>query len=127
MELVAAVISLALLVYVFIMLQVGNARTKYGVEAPAITGHPVFERAYRVQMNTVEQLIVFVPSIWFFGLYVSAPIAAVLGLVFVLGRALYYVSYVKDPGKRTIGFIMTFGANVVLLLGALIGACLSAF
>jgi glutathione S-transferase len=127
MELVAAVISIALLVYMYITFQVGSARTKYGVEAPAISGHPVFERTYRVQLNTIEQLVVFLPSIWIFGLYVNAGVAAALGLVFVLGRALYFVGYVKDPAKRTTGFLLTFLPNVILLLGALIGAVLQVF
>jgi uncharacterized membrane protein YecN with MAPEG domain len=125
MELVAIVIVLALFEYLYIAFQVGAGRGKYDVPAPAISGHPTFERLYRVQMNTLEQLIVFLPGMWFFGLYVSAPIAAALGLVFIVGRAVYLTSYVKDPEKRSVGFMLTFVSNVILLLGALIGAILA--
>ena len=125
MELVVIVVALALLEYMYISFQVGSARGKYDVPAPAISGHPTFERLYRVQMNTVEQLIVFLPSVWFFGVYVSAPVAAGLGVVFIIGRFLYLTSYVKDPEKRTAGFALTFLPNAILVLGALIGAALT--
>lgn len=124
MELVAIVVALALLEYMFFALQVGRGRGKYGVAAPAISGHPTFERLYRVQLNTLEQLIVFVPAVWLFATFVSAPTAAAVGLVFVVGRALYYSGYVKDPAKRGPGFLLGFVANVVLVLGSLIGAAL---
>ena len=76
-------------------------------------------------MNTLEQLIVFLPSIWFFGTYVNAAAAAGLGVVFIIGRGLYLASYVKDPETRTTGALMTMGSNVILLFGALIGAGLA--
>ena len=126
MELITIVIALALLEYMYITFRVGGARGKFDVPAPAISGHPTFERLYRVQMNTVEQLVIFLPSIIAFGYYVSAPIGAAIGLVFILGRALYLAGYVKDPEKRGTGFLLTFLANVVLLLGGLIGAGLQA-
>lgn len=122
MELVAIVTALALVEYIYIAMQVASARGKFDVPAPATTGHEIFERTYRVQQNTVEQLVVFLPSIWMFAHYLSAPIAAGLGLVFIVGRALYLTGYVKDPGSRGRGFIISFGANLVLLLGGLAGA-----
>jgi uncharacterized membrane protein YecN with MAPEG domain len=125
MEFVAIVVALALVEYVYISGQVGKARGKYDVAAPATTGDPVFERYYRVQQNTVEQLVVFLPSIWLFGHYVMPVAAAGLGLVFIAGRAIYLRDYVKDPAARTTGFMMTFGANVILLLGGLIGAAVA--
>lgn len=127
MELVVVVIALALIEYMYITMQVGFGRGKYDVPAPAISGNPTWERLYRVQMNTVEQLIIFVPSVWFFGTYVSAPIAAGIGVVFIVGRFLYFTSYVKDPEKRTVGFVMGFASNVTLVLGSLIGAALRLF
>jgi glutathione S-transferase len=125
MALVAAVILLALLEYIVFGLLVGRARARCNIAAPAITGHPVFERYFRVQQNTLEQLIVFVPSVWFFGMYVSALWAAGLGVVFIIGRAIYLNGYVEDPKKRSAGFGLSFLPNVILLFGALIGAILS--
>jgi uncharacterized membrane protein YecN with MAPEG domain len=121
MEFVALVILLALIEYVAFGGLVGWARGKYGVDAPAVSGHPVFERYFRVQQNTLEQLVVFVPAIWLFGTYVNATWAALLGLVFVVGRLLYLLGYVKDPAKREVGFALSSLAVVVLLLGALWG------
>lgn len=89
MDLVALVIILALIEYFIFGILVGRARGRYGVEAPATTGHPIFERYFRVHQNTLELLVVFVPSMWFFGMYVSPALAAILGLVFIIGRMLY--------------------------------------
>ena len=122
MELVAVVAALALIEYSVFGMQVGRARARYGVKAPATTGHEIFERSYRVQQNTLEQLVVLLPSLYLFAAFVSAPIAAGLGLVFVVGRALYARGYVADPEKRGVGFIVGFAASSVLLLGGLLGA-----
>jgi uncharacterized MAPEG superfamily protein len=122
MLLVHAVIALALCEFLFFGFAVGRARVMYGIKAPATTGNEVFERYFRVQMNTLEQLVVFVPAILLFAHYVSAAWAAGLGLLFVLGRALYFTGYVKDPKKRSLGFGLSFLPTVVLLVGSLIGA-----
>jgi glutathione S-transferase len=119
MEWIALVTALAVVEYAVFAFQVGMGRQKYGVEAPATTGHATFERLYRVQMNTIEQLVVFLPSLWLFGSYVSAPVGAGIGAFFLVGRALYAVRYVGDPGKRGLGFLMGYLANAVLLLGGL--------
>jgi glutathione S-transferase len=122
MEPVAVVILLAVLEFAVFGMLVGWARGKYGVKAPAITGHPVFERFFRVQQNTLEQLVMFVPSVWLFGSYVDPNWAALLGLVWLVARVLYLLGYVKDPAKREVGFLLTALPNIVLLLGALWGA-----
>jgi len=122
MNLVAFVAALALVEYVVILLQTGQARQKYNVKAPATTGDPMFERAYRIQHNTLEQLIVFLPSLFLFANYVSPRIAWMLGLVFVIGRFIYARAYIADPEKRGPGFITSFAASLILLLGGLIGA-----
>ena len=124
MEYVAIVLVLILLEYSFFTMMVGKARGTYGVSAPAATGHEVFERYYRVQQNTLEQLILLVPGIFLFALYVHALTAAGLGVVFFIGRLLYYKSYVADPKSRGVGFILSFLPANVLLIGGMIGAIL---
>lgn len=122
MSYVAIVGLLALLQFVFFGMAVGHARGKYGVKAPAVTGHEVFERYFRVQQNTLELLVVLLPALWLFALYVSAPWAALLGGVYLVGRALYFTGYVKDPARRETGFAVSILPVLALLIGALVGA-----
>lgn len=122
MEPVAIVIVIALLEYVVFGALVGRARGLYGVKAPAVSGHEIFERWFRVHQNTLELLVSFVPAMWLFGLYVNPAWAAGLGLLYVAGRAVYLLSYVKDPAKREFGFGLSVLPIVVLLVGALWGA-----
>jgi len=126
MALVAVVAALALIEYSVFGLQVGQARQRYGVKAPATTGHDLFERHYRVQQNTLEQLVVFLPSLYLFAAFVSGWVAALLGLAFVVGRAIYARGYLADPDKRSAGFLIGFAASNVLLLGGLLGALVAA-
>jgi len=122
MAYVDIVTALALLQYLVFGFRVGRARGRYGVKAPAITGNEVFERHFRVQQNTLEQLIVLVPGLYLFSHYLNPWIAAALGLVYLVGRELFAASYVKDPAKREIGFGLSFLPSVILILGGLIGA-----
>lgn len=122
MPMVNAVIAIALLEYLLFGMLVGRARGKYGVNAPAITGHEMFERYYRVQVNTLELLVAFVPASWMFGQFVSERWAAILGVVFIVGRAVYLQGYVKDPKKRELGFGLSFLPLVALVIGGLYGA-----
>jgi uncharacterized membrane protein YecN with MAPEG domain len=126
MALVAIVAALALIEYSLFALNVGRARGRYGVKAPATTGHELFERAYRVHQNTLEQLVVFLPSLYLFASFVHELIAAALGLVFVVGRALYARGYLADPEKRGPGFGIGYLASNALLLGGLVGALVAA-
>ncbi len=126
MEFIAVVTMLTVLEYVTFQMLVGRARVKYEVAAPATTGHEVFERYYRVQQNTIEQLVVFLPSLWLFGLFHKPVAAAIIGLFFILGRILYLRGYVKDPNKRGVGFLIGFGATLILALGGLGAAILAA-
>lgn len=119
---VAIIVVLALLQYIYFSLQVGKARGTYEVSAPAVSGHPIFERHYRVQMNTLEQLIVFIPAVFLFGYYGNAMVAAALGAVYLVGRLLFAGSYVADPAKRSLGFMLSFLPTVVLLVGGLVQA-----
>jgi uncharacterized membrane protein YecN with MAPEG domain len=125
MSLVGIVVALALLEYLVIVFLCGQARARHGVAAPSTTGDLTFERYFRVQQNTVEQLVIFLPAMVLFGTYVSAPIGAGLGLVFILGRALYARGYYQDPAKRGPGFGLTILSNLVLTLGGLIGALIA--
>ena len=126
MAYVHAVIALALIQFFVFGGLVGRARTTYGVAAPAITGHPIFERYYRVQMNTLEQMMVFLPSLWTFATFVSASWAAGLGLVFVIGRLVYFIGYTKAADKRGIGFGISGLPTMILMIGGLIGAVMAA-
>jgi glutathione S-transferase len=121
MELVYVTMLLALLEYMVMGGLVGFARTKYRVAAPATTGHPDFERTNRVHVNTLENLIIFIPSVWMFGTYVSARWAAVLGLVFVVSRAIYAIGYLRAADKRHVGAGITGLVEIVLVVGSLVG------
>ena len=121
MAYVQLVMLLALLEYLLFGHAVGRARSRYNVPAPATGGHEVFERYFRAQMNTLEQLVVFLPAIWLFAQYVNAWIAVALGVLFIVGRGLYFRGYVQAPASRHAGFVLSAVPNVALLIGALIG------
>ena len=124
MEYVYVAIVLALIQYVVLTGLVGRARAKYGVKAPAISGPEEFNRTFRVQQNTLEGLVVFIPAMWIFGAYVNPMVAAALGLLGIVGRALYARGYNKAAEKRGPGAAICGLVNVVLLLGALVGLIL---
>ena len=119
---VEIVTCLALIQYLVFASLVARARGQYGVKAPAVVGHEMFERFYRVQMNTLELLIVFVPSVWLAARYWSPALMAGIGAVYLLGRVIYLRSYTKDPASRGIGFLLSLGPTAVLLLAGLVGA-----
>jgi glutathione S-transferase len=112
---------LALALYFALIVVVGQARGKYGIKAPAVTGNEHFERAYRVQMNTLEQMALFLPALWLYAAYVSDRGAAVGGLIWVVGRVIYALAYVRDPASRGPGAMITLLASAGLWLGALYG------
>ena len=124
MELVGAVTLLALLQFVVMGIMVGRARGLYGVKAPATTGHEQFERWFRVHYNTLEKLIVFLPSLWLFGYYVGQYYAAGLGGIYLVGRLLYAVTYIRDPATRGLGTLLSDMPMVIMLLGGLIAIIL---
>jgi glutathione S-transferase len=119
---VTLVIVLALVEFMYFGALVGRARHTYDVPAPRTSGHPTFERYNRVHQNTMEQLVVFIPALWLFAQYMSPMVGALLGLVFIASRALYAVSYVKDPKTRRAGIMSTGVVLLVLLAGAVFGA-----
>lgn len=111
---------LALLQFIYFGILVGKARGKYNIDAPAVSGHPEFERYYRVQMNTLEMLVFFLPTLYLFAQYVSPVIAAALGAVYLIGRFLYQRSYVKDPKTRSLGFGLTILPTLGMALTTLV-------
>jgi glutathione S-transferase len=118
--LVALVTLLALMLFMWMAIRVGSARARFGVAAPATTGHPDFERHFRVQANTLEGLMVFLPSLWLFAVFSGSDrIAAGLGLVWVVGRVLYMLGYAKAAESREAGFVIQALAMLALLFGAL--------
>jgi glutathione S-transferase len=115
----ALVTLLAIAFYFFTTTRVARARAKFGIKAPAITGNADFERVFRGQMNTLEWMPIFLPSLWLFAIYISDPIAAVLGLVWIVGRFLYITGYAQAAEKRGMGFGVQFMAGAALWAGAL--------
>jgi uncharacterized membrane protein YecN with MAPEG domain len=118
-NLVALVTLLALMLYIWMGIRVGSARGRLGVEAPATTGHPEFERHFRVHSNTLEWLPIFLAALWLFAIYVNEDVAAALGAVWIIGRVVYMRSYVSDPKARGLGFGIQALATIALLFGAL--------
>tara|TARA_R110001592_G_scaffold104565_2_gene294157 strand:+ start:2194 stop:2577 length:384 start_codon:yes stop_codon:yes gene_type:complete len=125
MEFVAIVIVLALVQYFVFGMLVGKARGTYEVHAPAISGHPVFERYYRVHQNTLEMIVMFIPSIVLFSYLVRPDIAAAIGAIYLVGRVIYLRAYVADPSKRGLGFMVSMLPVLVLLLGSGVAAVIS--
>jgi glutathione S-transferase len=121
----ALVTLLAVILYFWLGFQVGQARVKFGVKAPATTGHPDFERTFRIQMNTVEWMPIFLPAIWLAAIYVSDIGAALIGVVWIAGRVLYMRGYAEAAEKRETGFFVQAIAAGLLWLAALIGVVAS--
>ena len=122
MPYVHIVTVLALLEFFYFSLEVGRARGRYNVPAPATTGNEMFERYFRVHMNTMELLVMFIPSILLFGLYANPYVAAGLGVVYLIGRLVYLFAYVKEPKTREVGFGLSVVPIVIMMLGAIFGA-----
>ena len=116
----ALVTCLAILFYFFTSVRVARARVNYGVKLPAISGDPDFERVFRVQMNTLEWMPIFLPSLWLFAIYVSDAIAAAIGAVWIIGRIVYFIGYSKEAAKRGRGFAIQAFASIALWIGALV-------
>jgi uncharacterized membrane protein YecN with MAPEG domain len=127
MGLVNLIMVLALAQYLYFGTLVGKARGRFQVSAPAVAGNELFERYFRVQMNTLELLVVLLPALWIFAGYWGQNWAALLGVVYLAGRFQYAYSYLADPKKRSVGFGLSITPIMVLLAGSLIGALREAF
>ncbi len=122
---VTIVTILAVAFYSYTSLNAGAMRHKANVMAPATTGDAAFERAFRVQMNTLEWMPIFLPLLWLCALYLNDVAAAVLGVAWIAGRALYLLGYTRAAADRGRGFAIQGAACVLLLLGALAGIIMS--
>ncbi|MDA9432884.1 MAPEG family protein [Bradyrhizobium sp. CCBAU 51627] len=118
-HLTALVTLLALAFYFFTCINVSRSRARTGVKAPAMSGHPDFERAFRIQMNTLEWMPIFLPALWLFAIYVSNIGAAAVGAVWIIGRIVYFIGYSQAAAKRGPGFAIQGIAAIALWAGAL--------
>lgn len=121
----ALVTLLAILFFFFTSVNVSRSRTRTGVKVPATSGHPDFERAFRIQMNTLEWMPIFLPSLWLFAIYISDAIAAGIGAVWIIGRIVYFIGYSQAAAKRGPGFAIQAIAAIALWAGALGAVVLS--
>lgn len=115
------VTGLALLLYLVLIINVSRARGVYKVSAPAVTGDPGFDRVHRVQQNTLEQIVVFLPALWLFSVFTSPLWGAGIGLLWILARIHYAWSYYRDAAKRGPGYAIALGCSLVLLIGGIAG------
>lgn len=125
MEIVALLTIAAVLEYGIFGLMVGVARGRTGVEAPATNGNAEFERYFRVQQNTLERLIMFLPSLWIFSYYIDPLAGASIGAFFVIGRFLYFRGYTQEASKRSFGFLIGELSTNILMVGSIIGIVMS--
>jgi hypothetical protein len=121
MPLIDLITLLAVAQYLFFAMLVGRARVKHGVQAPAVTGHEMFERAYRVQMNTLELLVLFLPALYLAGRHWAPVPAAIGGGIYLVGRFIYWNRYMAAPERRSLGFALSILPCMVLWVGALVG------
>jgi len=119
MEYVTAVVMLALLQYIYFAIEVGRARARFSVPAPATTGDEHFERFFRAHQNSTEQLVVFLPAIFACGYFANEALATALGLTFVVGRMLYFRGYTNPEKSRGLGFMLGLLSSVIMILSVL--------
>ena len=124
MHYVEIITALVVLQYLFFIVLAGRARGRYGVKAPAVTGHEGFERVYRVQMNTLELMVALIPSMLIAARFWPAEWVAGVGVVYLIGRFIYWRAYVGNPSSRGLGFGLSMLPVLVLLLMAFAGAFL---
>ena len=127
MEAVVIVTALALIQFVVFGIQVSRIRGKSGIKAPTMTGSPELDRMFRVHVNTMEQLVLFIPALWLYAYYVNPLWGAGIGLVYVIGRFIYRAAYLKDPSNRTLGFALSFLPSAVMLVWVLVVETISYF
>ena len=122
MDYVNLVGALSVLQFFFFGFMTGAARRKSGLKAPAVTGHPDFERMYRVQTNTLETIVAFLPALYISAHYWSPLIISLIGLVYIIGRFIYWRAYIASPEKRGLGFMLSMLPTLILILLSVVGA-----
>lgn len=122
MNYVHVVAVLAILQFLLFGILVGRARRRHGIKPPATSGHELFERAFRVHVNTLEQLVAFLPALFMASVYWPNAIVGSVGAVYLAGRFLYRHLYLSDPARRRPGFLLTVVPTFTLLAAALVGA-----
>ena len=125
MPIIELIAVLAVFQYLYFGYLVGKQRGISGLKAPAMTGHDGFERMYRVQMNTLELMIAFLPALMLAGHYWPAVVVAPIGAIYLVGRMIFCRAYATDPSTRGLGFMLSLGPIAVLLIMALLGAVLA--
>lgn len=123
MNYIHIVTLLVLMQYFYFGFCVAQARAKYGVYAPAVSGNEHFERAFRIQANTLEQMVVFLPALYIAAFYWNETLVAAIGAVYLAGRFLYRRAYTADPKTRAAGFLLTVAPIFILMAAGLAGAC----
>jgi len=125
MDIIALIILLAILQLMAFGMITGFSRDKFGVKAPATTGNEDWERRYRVQQNTMEHVVAFVPAIYLCAMYTSLNLAILAGTIYLIGRCIYAYCYIKDPKTRALGMILSFFPTAVMVLAALGGVLMN--
>jgi len=121
MQYIELVAALAVLQFVFFGAMTAKARVDSGLKAPAMTGHDGFERMYRVQMNTLETLVAFLPALFLAGQHWSSLLVSGLGVIYLIGRLIYWRAYVADPAKRGLGYVLSIIPTMLLIILAIVG------
>ena len=127
MEYIELIAILAVLHFLFFSYMTGIARRDSGLAAPAVTGHESFERMYRVQSNTLEMIVIYLPSLLIAGKYWPTAVISGIGVIYIIGRFIYWRAYIAEPAKRGLGFMLSFFPVFILVTLALIGVILSIF
>ena len=122
MKYAGLVILLALIQFLVFTSRTAAGRSKHKVNAPATSGNESWERLFRVQQNTMEQLVMFIPALWLHAYFVNPHYGAVIGAVWIVGRFVYRSAYLKDPQSRAVGFTLTFVPSAILLIWTLVVA-----
>ena len=127
MEPLILVLMLILLQILYFSIEVGRARQRLGIDAPAVSGNDEFDRYFRAHQNSLEQLIVFLPAVLATAYLGYSITCLVCGIFYLVGRAIYFRSYVKEPKKRTLGFVLSFFSTVILVMTSLVSSLLVLF